>query len=98
MSKCQKCINFSQRIGANHPKKLSSLISKIKSAVEAGILIEIEGSNGSYADPFSEVKENGGWQDIINNEFKCSACGKHYVLFADTYHGSSNNGWSGANT
>ena len=98
MSKCQTCISFSQKISANHPKKLTALITKIKAAVENGTLIEIEGSHGDYADPFSKVEASGDWQDIINNEFRCSVCAKHYVLFADTYHGGNRNGWSEANT
>ena len=56
MSKCQVCINFSQRMSANYSKKLTALITKIKSAIESSVLKEIEGSHGSYADPFSKVK------------------------------------------
>ena len=98
MSKCQNCINFSQKMSATSPKKLSALITKIKSAVEAGIFVEVNAGQCEYTEPFEKISPNSGWGDIIENEFECTSCKKQYTLFADTYHGGSNNGWSESNT
>jgi len=38
MSKCLKCIDFSQKINASSPNKLSMLIKKIKNACSLLIL------------------------------------------------------------
>ena len=98
MSKCQNCINFSQRMSARTPNKLSALISKVKQAVQEGVLTEINSGQYDYVEAFEKINSSGGWPDIIENEFECTVCKKRYVLFADTYHGGCNNGWSESNT
>jgi hypothetical protein len=98
MSKRQSCINFSQKMSAKTPNKLSALIGKVKQAVQDGVFVEINLGQYDYVEPFEKINPSGGWPDIIENEFECASCKKHYVLFADTYHGGNNNGWSESNT
>ncbi|GGZ67941.1 hypothetical protein GCM10011274_28200 [Paraglaciecola chathamensis] len=67
MSKCQNCINLSQKMSATSPKKLSALIAKIKSAVEAGIFVEVNVGQCEYTEPFEILIETPILKNRQNN-------------------------------
>nr|WP_319393780.1 hypothetical protein [uncultured Desulfobacter sp.] len=85
-------------MSAKTPNKLKALIGKVKLAVDEGVFVEVNAEKYDYVEPFEKINASGGWPDIIENEFECTSCKKRYLLFADTYHGGSNNGWSESNT
>ncbi|MEW8027637.1 MAG: hypothetical protein AB2806_07840 [Candidatus Thiodiazotropha sp.] len=76
-----------------NPSELSTLIKRVKFEVTEGNLIALPPVEDGWQEEFKLVPVKPPWSDIILNYFKCSNCGTHFKLFADTYHGSNKNGW-----
>lgn len=59
-SKCQNCINFSQKMSAKTPNSNSALIGKIKHSVKEGVFTEVNTDKYDYVEPFEKIKTSGG--------------------------------------
>lgn len=42
----------------------------------------------AWTPAWGEFREQGPWEDIVRYFFACPACGQHYRMHCDTYHGS----------
>ena len=90
---CESCVDYSENQKAHSPKKLSSIISVVKSAVKLNHLVPKEPNEKDLSEPFELLSIDPPWPDIIHNEFCCPSCKSRFKLVANTYQGGPKNGW-----
>jgi len=90
---CEQCRSLRQKKLVKNPSEFSILVKRIKAEVANGNLIALPPNDDCFQEEFHLVPNKAPWSDIVLNYFKCSNCNTGFKLFADTYHGSSKNGW-----
>ena len=72
------------------PGELAKAIRIVRASIDDGTLTEVDRPDG---EPFSTLKEEGPWADVIDCRFSCRHCGALFGLSVETYHGSGGR-WS----
>jgi hypothetical protein len=85
---CEKCRDLPRTIELRSPADLRAAIALAATAIAEGRLREVpaEGVPGNV--PFSVLATGGPWDDFVQYAFKCTGCGNHFRVAAETYHGS----------
>ncbi|MFZ3512617.1 hypothetical protein LC147_05975 [Vibrio harveyi] len=81
---CEDCSDAARKI--NDPKDLANAMCFLNERTEAKTLKYL--GYGSWGEPFSQMVNRKGWNDLICNYFACRTCGQVFNLYAETYHGS----------
>jgi len=71
---CAICDEFNHTVRLQFPYELEHVLKFVRPAIEQG---RLKITNGSLE-----------WADIISCDLSCTACGRHFHLGVDTYHGS----------
>jgi hypothetical protein len=89
-STCSQCAELDKRIPLPTPARYQELAGATRELVADGTLVLVEGSVPLESlQPGRPLPTDG--TDSIRHLFACAACGRRYVLWADTYHGGG--GW-----
>ena len=86
MAFCPQCEQLKDSLCFEKPREYLELARQLLNSVNEGALIVTE-STCPLQDLF-----NPEWPgEEVEHNFECTACGRTYQLFADTYHGRA--GW-----
>jgi hypothetical protein len=85
---CEYCQDLCVKYVIRQPEHLRKAIRIAKHALSEGVLTEIKATNDWNQYSFDECAEKMIWGDIVDYHFECNYCGIHFVLGAETYHGS----------
>lgn len=84
-SDCPRCAALRQRFAIERPTDLRLAIRVVSDHLADGTLVEEPETSASR--PFSEILENGPWDDVLRRAFRCANCGQRFLLEAETFHG-----------
>jgi hypothetical protein len=83
---CQRCAELDKRIPLPTVGRYLELAEAARELVADGTLTLVEGNV-----PLESLRKGqplpGDGSDSLRHLFACTACGRRYVLWADTYHG-----------
>ncbi|PWU18461.1 MAG: hypothetical protein C5B50_09060 [Verrucomicrobia bacterium] len=86
---CKRCEILRQRFAISSPATLAQAIRVARDNVADRTIIEVPyGSETDDQPPFSDLKTEGPWNDVLGYAFRCTTCGQLFHLRAETYHGS----------
>ena len=83
MAPCPRCSGFTDRLQISTARDYRDLARRLIETVEQGTFEMTRGS--------CELKELfcPVWPgDLLEHDFRCTACGREFVLRADTFHGN----------
>ncbi len=83
MDNCLRCRALLDPIEIRTPGGLREVLRKVRKAMDDGVLVVMPGAGDSVFPPPVE----GPWGDIVHCRLCCTACGRGYCLFVETYHG-----------
>jgi hypothetical protein len=86
MSACTQCDGFMESISIDKPREYLEFARRLLDSINDGT-ITLAQSTCPLEDLFKADWPN----DIVEHNFECSACGRSFQLFADTFHGHA--GW-----
>ena len=69
------------------PDDLRRLLVQVQPLVAGGVLAAVPHPLSGCI-PFPTVPLEGPWDDVLSYDFRCTTCGRAFVLGVDTYHGS----------
>jgi hypothetical protein len=93
MAFCPQCEELKESICFDKPRDYLELARRLLHAVNAGALNVTE-STCPLRDLFNPEWPAGE----VEHNFQCTACGRTFQLFADTYHGRAGWGLTGPQT
>lgn len=78
---CPRCDGFGERIYISSRPEYLDLAKQLMQTVREGTFVLVEGNYplDTMFDPPHDA--------FIHHEFKCTSCGRAFLLHADTYHG-----------
>ena len=86
MPSCAKCDEFHAGLSTDKPREYLELARRLLGLVNQGVFVVTEGSC-----PLQDLFSAEWPADTVEHNFQCTACGRTFQLFADTYHGHA--GW-----
>jgi hypothetical protein len=90
---CARCRDLADGERIVSPDVLRKAIDLAFASILEGSLEELKFEGGwTSPTPFAELAAGASWDDIVSYYFRCTACGQHFRLGAETYHGSGG-GW-----
>jgi hypothetical protein len=81
---CQICCDLHETIKIEYPYQYHQIINQIKTMIQEGVLVLIEGN----CDFYQIDKDKPFPCDYLNHIFKCKGCLQKFSLNIETYHGS----------
>ena len=85
MAKCSNYDGFAERLNFASPREYLDTVRQLIELVGQGKFLIV------YASCPLKDAFNTPWpDDCISHDFQCTACGRGFQLFADTYHGRAN--------
>ena len=84
MSSCPKCDGFSQRFNIGSLREYRDIVRQLIEIVNQGTFFLMRASC-----PLQDVFNTPVPGDTILHDFQCTACGRAFLLGADTYHGNA---------
>jgi hypothetical protein len=93
MAACTQCDGLMDSLSFDKPREYLELALRLLNAVKDGRLIVTESTC-----PLEHVFNPEWPADVVEHDFECSACGRAFQLFADTYHGHAGWGVTGPQT
>jgi hypothetical protein len=87
---CDRCASLCVEYRIKLPVELRRAIAIAHENIADGTIEEIpSASSATLGDaPFSNVKTDGPWDDVVHHRFRCRSCGELFELSAETFHGS----------
>jgi hypothetical protein len=89
---CEHCEEVCQKYKINLPSDLKKAIRVIHGNIADGTIIESDFWPDQYLktsnEPFSKIRVEGPWDDVLIYYFECTKCKQLFQLSAETYHGS----------
>jgi hypothetical protein len=83
---CQRCAKLDERIVLPTVARYLELAEAARELLADGTLTVVEGNVSLESlQPGRPLPSDGS--DSIRHLFECTACGRRYALWADTYHG-----------
>ena len=82
MAACLKCGGFSERLNIGSLGEYQDIVRQIIEVVNQGTFSLVRADC-----PLQDVFNTPLPGDCIFHDFRCTACGRAFHLFADTYHG-----------
>lgn len=86
MAACPRCAELQTALSIEKPSEYLELARRLIGLIDKGVVVLTESSCTL------EALFNSEWPaDTAEHNFQCTACGRKFQLFADTYHGHA--GW-----
>lgn len=86
MERCPNCESFKERRDFKQAREYLGFAHQLIDVVNQGAFVMVHATC-----PLQELF-NPRWPgNVVEHGFQCTACGRSYQLFADTYHGRA--GW-----
>ena len=93
MAFCPQCEQLKDGLSFNKPQEYLELARRLLNSMNQGAFTLTE-STCPLQDLF-----NSEWPgELVEHNFQCTACGRTFQLFADTYHGHAGWGLTGPQT
>jgi hypothetical protein len=93
MAACTQCDGLVESLSFEKPREYLELARRLLHAVNDGKLSVIESTC-----PLQELFSDDWPANQVEHDFECSACGRTFQLFADTYLGHAGWGVTGPQT
>jgi hypothetical protein len=93
MASCTQCDGLMESLSFDKPREYLELAHRLLSAVNDGKLIVTESTC-----PLQDLFKPEWPANVVEHDFQCSACGRSFQLFADTYLGHAGWGVTGPQT
>jgi len=89
---CNQCEDLDLTWEIRSPGELAKAIRVARANLKDGTIVESsywpKGIIKTENEPFSNIKESGPFEDIIQYYFECPKCCQLYSFSCETYHGS----------
>jgi hypothetical protein len=79
---CDRCAALRQVYEIRTPGELTQAMRVVRDNLADATLIPVSAESAEVLRP------EGPWPDVIRREYQCSSCSQHFILTAETYHGS----------
>jgi hypothetical protein len=87
MASCPKCAEFTRGHDISAPREYLKIARRLMDVVSDGTFLMVHATC-----PLQDLF-NPQWPgNVVEHGFQCTACGRNYQLFADTFHGNAS--WS----
>jgi hypothetical protein len=93
MPACAQCDGLTESLSFDKPREYLELARRLLNAVNDGKLSVIE-----CTCPLQDLFSAAWPANLVEHDFQCSACGRTFQLFADTYLGHAGWGVTGPQT
>lgn len=82
MAPCPKCEGFTRSFDMSKPREYLGIARKLMHVVDDGTFLMVHATC-----PLQDLFRPEWPGNVVEHGFQCTACGRSYHLFADTYHG-----------
>lgn len=82
MASCPKCDEFLVGRTIEKPREYLELAYRLLGLLNEGVFVATESTC-----PLQDLFKPEWPASVVEHNFQCSACGRSFQLFADTYHG-----------
>ena len=93
MASCPQCDGLMESLSIDKPREYLEFARRLLNSVNDGTLTFTESTC-----PLQDLFDAKWPADVVEHNFQCSACGRSFQLFADTYHGHAGWGVTGPQT